>query len=154
MIEQCQTGKHPWEKIYEGGIDTVSSEVVRWCPVFGSIVVDVDYDGRTNPGVIKKITSPMISKYIAADGKERRDKRGDSWQWQRENVAMRSHWKNINPIHKGKNLVRIFPPSIYYDAWIVLVYDKGHYNIKGEDAEERAFIVGGCYARQNLTMAD
>jgi len=33
-------------------------DVVRWCDVCGAIVVDVDYDGRTNAGQVMKMRFP------------------------------------------------------------------------------------------------
>ena len=61
---ECKKGKHSFQKIAENGND-MESTVVRWCEVCGSVTVDVDYDGRTNPGVVMKIKSPMITKSIS-----------------------------------------------------------------------------------------
>ncbi len=63
-IERCRAGKHKLEIVYEA--DTcgtgMSIEVVRWCTVCGSVVVDLDYDGRTNAGRVMKMRSPDIAK--------------------------------------------------------------------------------------------
>ena len=40
----------------------ISDEVVRWCKYCGAVVVDEDYDGRTNPGFIKPMQFPTIAK--------------------------------------------------------------------------------------------
>ena len=32
--------------------------VVRWCPLCGAIVIDVDFDGRTAPGRIMTMRFP------------------------------------------------------------------------------------------------
>ena len=42
----------------------ISEEVVRWCSYCGAIVVDEDYDGRTNAGQIRPIQFPKLSKEI------------------------------------------------------------------------------------------
>jgi len=39
-----------------------SEEVVRWCSHCGAIVVDMDYDDRTNPGYYKPVQFPEIAK--------------------------------------------------------------------------------------------
>jgi hypothetical protein len=49
--DSCLKGDHELIVIYEDG-DSNESNVVRWCPNCGSIVVDKDYDGRSNPGHI------------------------------------------------------------------------------------------------------
>jgi hypothetical protein len=50
----CANGKHPLIIIYSNS-NACSAEVVRWCPDCGAVVVDEDYDGRTNPGSIMKM---------------------------------------------------------------------------------------------------
>jgi len=62
-MEECLKGNHKLIVILEaestyGG----SSQVARWCTECGSIVVDVDYDGRTNAGQIMKMKTPAIAK--------------------------------------------------------------------------------------------
>lgn len=63
MNEQCLHGNHDWIVIYSSGED-VEEEVVRWCQECGSIVVDLDYDERTNPGQIMKMKSPNYIKHL------------------------------------------------------------------------------------------
>ena len=66
-MEECLKGNHNLIMILEsessmGG----SSQVARWCTECGSIVVDVDYDGRTNAGQIMKLKSPkLVQKYYS-----------------------------------------------------------------------------------------
>lgn len=62
--EECKKGNHELEKIYETGGDMFSI-VVRWCKTCGSIVVDTNFDGRTNPGAITKMKSPRITKALS-----------------------------------------------------------------------------------------
>jgi hypothetical protein len=62
MTEDCKKGNHPLIDIYEdycGG--DMYSNVVRWCPECGAIVIDVDSDGRTHPGQIMKMKIPKNS---------------------------------------------------------------------------------------------
>ena len=56
--EGCKAGNHSLVEIYKiyRGQDEV--EVVRWCKECGSIVVDIDCDGRTYPGAIAKMKIP------------------------------------------------------------------------------------------------
>jgi hypothetical protein len=37
-------------------------EVVRWCTHCGAVVVDIDSDGRTQPGFIKPVQFPELAK--------------------------------------------------------------------------------------------
>ena len=59
LIIGCKKGNHNLEKIAEYGSD-MESKVVRWCPICGSVVVDVDYDNRLKPGGVMKMRSPLI----------------------------------------------------------------------------------------------
>ncbi len=38
--------------------------VVRWCTDCGSVVIDTDYDGRTQPGAILPMRTPYIMKHV------------------------------------------------------------------------------------------
>jgi hypothetical protein len=62
--EECKKGKHSFQKISESGND-MESTVVRWCEVCGSIVIDIDYDGRTKPGAVMGMLSPSITKTLS-----------------------------------------------------------------------------------------
>lgn len=48
----------PLKAIYWNGTDDEAA-VVRWCPQCGAVVVDTDFDGRTNPGAIMKMKFPQ-----------------------------------------------------------------------------------------------
>ncbi|GEM_PF-3040044 len=61
LPEECKAGNHKLVEIYKNGSE-MEETVVRWCSDCGSITVDIDYDGRTNPGAIMKMRSPKISK--------------------------------------------------------------------------------------------
>lgn len=62
--ETCKKGNHKLNEIYRFG-SVMDSHVVRWCKTCGSVVVDIDYDDRTNPGAIMKMKSPSISKGLS-----------------------------------------------------------------------------------------
>lgn len=55
--DKCNFSNHDLIKIYETGND-MATDVVRWCKICGAIVVDVDFDGRTNPGQGMKMKFP------------------------------------------------------------------------------------------------
>lgn len=38
-----------------------NKEIVRWCRTCGSIVIDLEFDGRTKPGEIMRLKSPLIA---------------------------------------------------------------------------------------------
>ena len=61
-LELCRTGNHKLEVIYESSEYYGAAEVVRWCSVCGSIVIDVDMDNKTIPGRIMTMKSPNIMK--------------------------------------------------------------------------------------------
>lgn len=64
-LKKCMGGSHKWVKVYEKNtLSPGTSEVVRWCNICGSVVVDIDFDGRTNPGQIMKLKSPEIAKIL------------------------------------------------------------------------------------------
>lgn len=60
----CQNGNHSLEVIYEFDASHDSQHVVRWCNYCGAVVVDIDYDNRTNPGAIQKMKFPQLLKEI------------------------------------------------------------------------------------------
>ncbi len=53
----CKSGQHNLVIINSNGCDN-EEKVVRWCKDCGAIVVDLDYDGRTNPGHYMKMRLP------------------------------------------------------------------------------------------------
>lgn len=48
----------PLKVMYRSSIGIHEEGVVRWCPNCGAIVIDIDYDGRTNSGGIMKMDFP------------------------------------------------------------------------------------------------
>ena len=65
-MKACREGNHLLIEITRTHIGYGGAEVVRWCPVCGSVVVDVDVDGRTMAGKIMKMRSPKVAKTKAA----------------------------------------------------------------------------------------
>jgi hypothetical protein len=54
----CIDGKkHSLIEIYSSGSDA-EADVIRWCYECGAIVVDTDYDGRTNAGAVFAMRRP------------------------------------------------------------------------------------------------
>lgn len=60
-IEKCKTGQHPFIVISKTEA-SLAYKVVRWCPECGAIVVDADYDNRTNAGYYRELQYPEIVK--------------------------------------------------------------------------------------------
>lgn len=60
IVDRCYRGNHDFVEIFESGTE-MESRVVRWCKTCGSVVVDIDFDGRTHPGAVMKLKSPAIS---------------------------------------------------------------------------------------------
>lgn len=68
MKDECKKGnhhlitilcnRHSWDE---------SEEVARWCPDCGAIVVDLDYDGRTQSGRGMGMRLPMITMQKISD---------------------------------------------------------------------------------------
>lgn len=56
--QQCLKGNHDLIEIYRSSYSYDEEGVVRWCRVCGSIVVDLEYDGRIHPGDIMKMLGP------------------------------------------------------------------------------------------------
>lgn len=61
-LTECKKGNHSLKTILISGYEDEPCEVVRWCKVCGSVVIDVDYDNKTMPGRCLKMQSPLISK--------------------------------------------------------------------------------------------
>lgn len=49
-LMEVLSSRHSWDE---------SEQVARWCKDCGAIVVDLDYDGRTQPGRIMKMRFPQ-----------------------------------------------------------------------------------------------
>jgi hypothetical protein len=55
----CDGQTHNLQEIYRRN-GAASDAVVRWCSDCGAVVVDEDYDGRTNPGAYEEMRFPMM----------------------------------------------------------------------------------------------
>lgn len=62
MKKRCLDGNHELIVISSSNEGYDSEKVTRWCPDCGGIVVDLDYDGRTNAGYYMKMRFPTILK--------------------------------------------------------------------------------------------
>lgn len=60
----CIDGQHDLIRILSHS-EVCSEAVVRWCQKCGAVVVDVDYDGRTNYGQVMPMRFP---KWLTTDG--------------------------------------------------------------------------------------
>lgn len=55
----CPKGNHNLVEILQSYHSWDGSrKVARWCEICGAIVVDIDYDGRINPGGYMKLIGP------------------------------------------------------------------------------------------------
>ncbi len=63
-VRHCLAGNHQLIVIYRDSHSDLCESVVRWCEKCGSVVVDTDYEGHTNPGTLMKMQSPSITKII------------------------------------------------------------------------------------------
>ena len=62
MIEDCIQGKHTLKEITILSHWDGSAQVVRWCSVCGSIVIDTQIDNRIMPGQVKPMEFPELFK--------------------------------------------------------------------------------------------
>ncbi len=68
-FSKCREGLHPFRVISRTTIGIGEEKVVRWCPECGTVVVDCDIDGRSNPGYYKKLEYPNITKKYGLEQK-------------------------------------------------------------------------------------
>lgn len=63
-MSSCTGGKHSLIEIFRNAnYDAPDAKtVVRWCQVCGSIVIDVDVDGRTHPGRVMPMRFPKTNR--------------------------------------------------------------------------------------------
>lgn len=55
----CKSDNHKLIEIMRDDYSSFGEErVVRWCRVCGAVVVDIDIDGRTDPGGVMKMQLP------------------------------------------------------------------------------------------------
>lgn len=58
MPQKCQNGHHDLDIIMVKYVSGLNEHIVRWCCNCGAIVIDQEYDGRTNAGDIMKMRFP------------------------------------------------------------------------------------------------
>ena len=59
----CKNGEHKLKVIYwHSSLRGNEEPTVRWCGNCGAVVVDVDFDGRTNAGAIREMELPRETK--------------------------------------------------------------------------------------------
>lgn len=61
-MKPCKDSEHTLEVISNHSLGDFSDEVVRWCSYCGVIVVDREYDCRTEPGGFMQMKFPKILK--------------------------------------------------------------------------------------------
>lgn len=59
FTEKCKKGLHPFDDILATGPEQEIT-VVRWCPIRGTVSIDIDCDGRTHPGAVSIARRPQI----------------------------------------------------------------------------------------------
>ena len=59
-IDKCKDKQHPLEELYSFSGSYDEEIVVRWCPECGAVVIDLDTDGRVNPGARMKMRTSNI----------------------------------------------------------------------------------------------
>jgi len=64
LLAECEKGNHQFKEVYEGAERYGARNVVRWCEVCGSIVVDVDVDGRRHPGRAMGMQRCLIKRLL------------------------------------------------------------------------------------------
>lgn len=58
----CDGRMHPFQEISSVELEEDVYQVVRWCPDCGSVVVDMDVDGRVHPGKVMPLKSPTYKR--------------------------------------------------------------------------------------------
>ena len=61
VLINCRKGQHELTIIFSEPSGSEAAQK-RWCRICGSIIGDLDFDGRTHPGRIFKMKLPEISK--------------------------------------------------------------------------------------------
>ena len=70
--EKCRTGQHPFEAIFSTGPEQEKT-VIRWCPICGTAVIDIDCDERTmQPGGAMIARRPKILELQIREPKARK----------------------------------------------------------------------------------
>jgi hypothetical protein len=61
LLQPCVAGRHQWVAIYSAGPSHEES-VIRWCSSCGTVVGDLDYDGRSQRGAVLNMQSPVLAR--------------------------------------------------------------------------------------------
>ena len=69
MLLKCIEGDHDLQEIGNPVESYLGDEVIRWCKICGSIVIDVDVDNRIYPGKVMEMRTPEITKEVIANDK-------------------------------------------------------------------------------------
>lgn len=64
MIEDCIKGNHDLIEVSRDYYLYNEDHVVRWCRICGSVVVDIEVDGRTRIGAIMKMKAPESYRLV------------------------------------------------------------------------------------------
>ena len=59
-MPECNGKMHDFKEIYSGRASYEHVDVVRWCQGCGAIVIDIDFDNRTNPGAVMPMRFPKV----------------------------------------------------------------------------------------------
>ena len=68
MINKCNDSNHNLEVIYCEDLPFDNQYVVRWCSNCGAVVIDLDNNNRTYPGVFMRMK--FVKKVEASNEKE------------------------------------------------------------------------------------
>jgi hypothetical protein len=66
LLAECEKGNHKLVEIHRALHDPIGDvdAVVRWCEICGAIVIDVEFDNRTQPGRIMKMKGPTVTNEL------------------------------------------------------------------------------------------
>lgn len=64
MIEECIKGNHDLIEVHRVYYLYNEDHVVRWCRECGSVVVDIEVDGRTMAGGIMEMKAPKTYELV------------------------------------------------------------------------------------------
>jgi len=61
-LTNCKKGKHIYQNIYDTLTGPCIYEIIKWCKVCGSVIIDLEEEGIVYPGKIMQAQSPDILK--------------------------------------------------------------------------------------------
>lgn len=64
QIKECIKGNHDLIEVNRAYYLYNEDHVVRWCKVCGSVVVDIEVDGRTMAGAIMEMKAPESYRLV------------------------------------------------------------------------------------------